>query len=233
MDAKQIENQIAANQIEAARIQSQLLQMDINNPQRQPLSGRLEMINRSQTYWANEYFRLTGQTINVPPIKISVKATPPPPPAPTPPIPVLIPGVPADNSANKMDKWKAMRLKVKTSLTGKPNAGRVELYLDIVERNAGNKAPQINDMVVFGNAVQGSHGGPAENFNGTPMSNSCFSFEDSEAIVLSPDGSIMTPTKGTLMVVYQNRQSYENKALPQIEVHGTDLNEALKVMRGE
>lgn len=229
MDAKQIENQIAANQLEAARIQSQLLQMDINNPQRQPLSGRLEMINRSQTYWANEYFKLTGQNITIPPIKISVKSTLPSPPAPTPPIP----GIPPDNLANKLDEWKAIRLKIKTALMGNPRAYRVETYLDIVERNAGNKAPQINDMIVFGNAVQGSHGGQVENFNGTPMSNSCFSFEDSEAIVLSPDGSIMTPTKGTLMVVYRNRQSYENKALPQIEVHGTDLNEALKVMRGE
>lgn len=225
MDAKQIENQISANQIEAVRIQSQLLQMDINNPQRQLLSNRLEMINRSQTYLANEYFKLTGQNLNIPPVKITVKATSS--------TPASTPTVSTNNTQTQLAEWKATRLKIKTALTGNPKASRVELYLDIVEKNAGNKVPQIPDMVVFGNAIQGSHGGPVEDFNGTPMSNNCFSFEDSEAIVLSPNGSLVTPSKGTLMVVYRNRQHYENNTPPKIEVHGTDVGEVFKTMRGE
>lgn len=228
MDTKQIENQIAANQIEAVRIQSQLLQIDTNNPQRQPLSSRLEMINRSQTYWANEYFRLTGKNITIPPVKITVKASSP---APSPP--ASTPIVSADNTASKLAEWKAIRSKIKTALMGNPKASRVELYLDIVERNAGNKVPQINDMIVFGNAVQGSHGGSAQEFNGTPMSNNCFSFEDSEGIVISPDGGVLTPSKGTLMVVYNKRDNYGDRTLPQIEVHGTDAGEVFKAMRGE
>lgn len=202
--------------------------MDTNNPQRQSLSNRLEMINRSQTYWANEYFRLTGQNLNIPPVKITVKSS-----TPSTVPPVSTAGVPVDNTANKLDEWKVIRQKIKTSLMGNPKASRVELYLDIVERNAGNSVPKITDLIVFGNAVQGSHGGPVEDFNGTPMSNNCFSFEDSEAIVLSPDGGVMTPSKGTLMVVYPNRKQAENNSLPKIEVHGTDIGEAFKAMRGE
>ncbi len=68
MEAKQIENQINANQNEAMRIQSQLLQMDFSNPQYQPLSNRLTIINRAQTYWSNEYVRLTGKEL-LPPLR--------------------------------------------------------------------------------------------------------------------------------------------------------------------
>ncbi len=228
MDAKQIENQIAANQMEAARIQSQLLQMDINNPQRQPLNSRLEMINRAQTYWATEYFKLTGQNISVPPIKISLSATSPA------PQPVSLPGVPNNNTAkaDKLAEWKTMRSKIRTSLSGNPKAGQVESYLDSLEKNAGIGVPQIPEMVVFGKVVKGSHGGSAEELNGTPMSNQTFSFQDSEAVVLSPDGSTVKPSEGTLMVVYPNRKN-SNPATPsKVEIHGTDMGEALKVLGG-
>lgn len=230
MDAKQIENQIAANQIEAVRIQSQLLQMDANNPQRQTLNSRLEMLNRAQTYWANEYFKLTGQNLNIPPIKITLSASLPVTP---PPLPSAFSADKNAEMANKLAEWKKMRQKITASLSGNPKASRVESYLDSVERNAGTKVPQITDMIVFGNAIQGSHGGTTEDFNGTPMSNKTFSFEDSDAIVLGPDGSVVTPSKGTLMVVYTPRNHFENNSSPKIEVHGTDMGEAFKTLRGE
>lgn len=227
MDAKQIETQIAANQIEAMRIQSQLLQMNINNPQRQPLSNRLEVINRAQTYWANEYLKLTGQTLSIPPIKISLSAT-------SPALqPVSAPGFTTDNKANKLAEWKAMRLKIRTSLTGNPQANRVENYLNSLEKNAGIGVPQIPEMVVFGKAIKGSHGGSVEELNGTPMSNQSFSFEDSNAIVLSPDGSTVTPSEGTLMVVRRGQKTFNSNTPSKVEIHGTDMGEAFKVLQGK
>jgi len=230
MDTKQIENQIAANQMEAMRIQSQLLQMDINNPQRQPLSNRLEIINRAQTYWANEYFKLTGQTLSIPPIKITLSSTSPA-PVPQPP---PTPGTSPDNTekAKKLAEWRAMRLKIRTSLIGNPKAGQVESYLDSLEKNAGIGVPQIPEMVVFGKVVKGSHGGSAEELNGNPMSNQTFSFQDSEAVVLSPDGSTVKPSEGTLMVVYPNRKNSNSATPSKVEIHGTDMGEALKVLGG-
>lgn len=222
MDAKQIENQIAANQIEAVRIQSQLLQMDINNPQRPPLNNRLEMINRSQIYWASEYFKLTGQNLSIPPIRITLSST----------SSVSTPGVPPNNKADKLAEWKIMRLKIRTSLIGNPKAGRVENYLDSLEKNAGNGVPKIPEMVVFGKVVKGSHGGSAEELNGTPMTNQSFSFEDSSAVVLSPDGSTVTPSEGTLMVVRRGQKTLNSNTPPKVEVHGTDMGEAFKVIRG-
>jgi hypothetical protein len=225
MDAKQIEYQVAANQREALQIQAQLIQMENSNPQRQALTNRLEMINRAQTYWATEYFRLTGKSLNLPPMKITVK-TAPSAPAPS-------PFVPDNNSTEKgLLDWKIMREKIRASLIGNPNRMRLESYLDILEKNAGNRVPKIPDIVIFGNAIQGNHGGPVETFNGTPMSNNCFSFEDSDGIVLQPNGSVMTPTKQTLIVVYRNRNHYENDTPPKIEVHGTDLGDALKALGG-
>lgn len=229
MDAKQIETQIAANQIEAMRIQSQLLQMDINNPQRQPLNNRLEMINRAQTYWAAEYFKLTGQNLSIPPIKITLSAASPK------ASPVSTPGISTDNTAkaNKLAEWKAMRLKIRTSLTGNPQANRVENYLNSLEKNAGISVPQIPDMVVFGKVIEGSHGGSVKELNGASMSNQTFSFEDSDAIVLSPDGSTVKPLEGTLLVVRRSQPTTNSNTPSKIEIHGTDMGEAFKVLRGE
>ena len=222
MNPKQIENQVLANQKETKQILFQLSQMTLSNPTYQQLTNRLNILNSSQSYWSNEYFKLTGKGLIAQVVK------------PVSPIPMPV-QPPVDQSSTA--SWKSMRNNIRNSLLGNPNSIRVENYLNSLEAKAGGGVPVISKNLVFGNArKQGSGNIDDTDFNGSEMIG-IYHFSDSETIILLENGAIWKPGTdiSVLFYIHSSESNLKNslKPPPRIEFSKSDLSKTLKVLGGQ
>ncbi len=219
MSAKQIEYQVIANQKETKQILFQLSQMDVSNPKYQQLTDRLNMLNRSQGYWSNEYSKITGKGL-IAQVTKTVS-----------PIPTPVPPVNQTTTSPTSGNWQAMRNNIRNSLFGNPNSIRVENYLNSLEANANGGVPVISGNVVFGNAKK-SGGGDIDDtdYNGSEMIG-LYHFSNSETIILLENGVVWKPGTDISVLFYNHSSAWGSpKPPPRIEVSGTDLSTTLNAM---
>ena len=221
MNAKSIETQIEANNRETAQIQQQLSQMPSNAPLRQQLNNRLEMIRKSQDYWKQEYFKLTGTQLKTNPPPNTVQNSP-----------QTIPNAPNNAKEDSMAEWKTTRENIRKSMIGNPHYLQIENYLNQLEKTYGDQIPKHSGGIVFGKgAILNGLTKIPKDFNGTLVENSAIYFDEEGAAVIFLDGSTIKPVARTMIQILK---PIENKGFPGPMVSNPNaIKDFLKALRGE